>query len=348
MNTPFLPLFVFDGPLRPNVKRGKRIAKEAHWLTQGMKKIIEVFGYEWRTVSLGSEYLRHRMGLTRQQAPGEAEAELAYLNSIGVIDGVLSDDVDNFLFGATLVIRNPSATLTGNAAAGVLPTTNHTTIFSSHRIETHEDIGLTKGGLVLIGMLAGGDYNKGLEGCGMKVAVGLAKCGFGDSLVEACERMITVQEDGGEDEDGKEELERWLVGWRADVARELASNSMGHLPSKRVALSKALLASNNVPTPPPSVPSSQSSKPKSKSKSKSATAAGSDTFPDLTVLLYYTRPLTSETHRKSARNKLPLAFAREPDLAGIAGICELYFEWGWREMIIKRYLGLLLLGPGCV
>lgn len=39
------------------------------------------------------------------QAPGEAEAELAYLNRIGVIDGILSDDVDNFLFGAMTVIR---------------------------------------------------------------------------------------------------------------------------------------------------------------------------------------------------------------------------------------------------
>lgn len=42
---------------------------------------------------------------TLSQAPGEAEAELAYLNRIGVIDGILSDDVDNFLFGATVVIR---------------------------------------------------------------------------------------------------------------------------------------------------------------------------------------------------------------------------------------------------
>ena len=39
------------------------------------------------------------------QAPGEAEAELAYLNRIGVIDAVLSDDVDTFVFGAHTVIR---------------------------------------------------------------------------------------------------------------------------------------------------------------------------------------------------------------------------------------------------
>ncbi len=39
------------------------------------------------------------------KAPGEAEAELAHLNNIGLIDAVLSDDVDNFLFGAKMVIR---------------------------------------------------------------------------------------------------------------------------------------------------------------------------------------------------------------------------------------------------
>jgi Holliday junction resolvase YEN1 len=45
------------------------------------------------------------MNIYHAQAPGEAEAELAYLNRIGSIDAVLSDDVDNFLFGATMVIR---------------------------------------------------------------------------------------------------------------------------------------------------------------------------------------------------------------------------------------------------
>ena len=39
------------------------------------------------------------------QAPGEAEAELAYLNIVDVIDAVLTDDVDALLFGARTVIR---------------------------------------------------------------------------------------------------------------------------------------------------------------------------------------------------------------------------------------------------
>ena len=50
MTMPLLPLFVFDGPKRPSIKRGKRISGNSHWLTTGMKNIIEAFGFEWRTV----------------------------------------------------------------------------------------------------------------------------------------------------------------------------------------------------------------------------------------------------------------------------------------------------------
>ena len=50
VSTPFLPLFVFDGPKRPKVKRGKKISGEKHWLVDSMKGIIEAFGFEWRMV----------------------------------------------------------------------------------------------------------------------------------------------------------------------------------------------------------------------------------------------------------------------------------------------------------
>ena len=38
------------------------------------------------------------------QAPGEAEAELATLNQRGIIDAVLTTDIDSVVFGATCVI----------------------------------------------------------------------------------------------------------------------------------------------------------------------------------------------------------------------------------------------------
>jgi len=103
MRTTFLPLFVFDGPKRPDFKRGKKINKTSHKLIPGMKAIIEAFGFEWRMVRF--RFFRSFLFLISLQAPAEAEAELAYLNSAGIIDAVLSDDVDNFLFGATTVIR---------------------------------------------------------------------------------------------------------------------------------------------------------------------------------------------------------------------------------------------------
>lgn len=50
---PFLPVFVFDGPLRPEEKRGKRISRETkHWLVDSMKGMIRAFGFEWRMVSI--------------------------------------------------------------------------------------------------------------------------------------------------------------------------------------------------------------------------------------------------------------------------------------------------------
>jgi len=97
---PFLPIFVFDGPKRPKIKRGKAIGGKEHWLVNNLRAVLDAFGFECRT------------------APGEAEAELAYLNRAGYIDAVLSDDVDCFLFGACTVIRNSSVTLSGNKSHG--------------------------------------------------------------------------------------------------------------------------------------------------------------------------------------------------------------------------------------
>lgn len=50
MRSPFLPLFVFDGPRRPDFKRGKKINKTPNKLIPSMKRIIEAFGFEQCTV----------------------------------------------------------------------------------------------------------------------------------------------------------------------------------------------------------------------------------------------------------------------------------------------------------
>ncbi|KAI0776802.1 hypothetical protein BD413DRAFT_668950 [Trametes elegans] len=282
MSMPFLPLFVFDGPKRPEMKRGKRITGKNHWMVQGMQEIITAFGFEWR------------------MAPGEAEAELAYLNRIGVIDAVLSDDVDTFLFGAKTLIRNPSATLSGNRGHSMKNSAgrddgNHAMIYRSSDILNHDDIKLTQGGLILIGILRGGDYcQEGLDGCGVAIAHGLAKCGFGDALLKAARTK------------SRDDLEDFLDGWRDEIRDELRTNSRGYLPRKSPKLSK-------------SIP---------------------DEFPNVEVVLAYTIPVTSEAKGPGHKNAV-VDWDKEPDLGKIAGLCEMYFEWGIKEIIIKRFRTVL-------
>lgn len=100
---PVVPLFVFDGPKRPEWKRGKKISRKDSWMLPAFQNMIQSFGFQWCWVSL--THLLQIPRLINMQAPGEAEAELAYLNNIGAIDAVLTDDVDAFLFGAQTVIR---------------------------------------------------------------------------------------------------------------------------------------------------------------------------------------------------------------------------------------------------
>ncbi|KAJ7696364.1 hypothetical protein B0H16DRAFT_1397218, partial [Mycena metata] len=244
MRAPFLPLFVFDGPRRPNVKRGKEINTDLHPLTPGMKEIVESFGFEWRV------------------APGEAEAELAYLNRIGVLDGVLSDDVDTFLFGATTVIRNPSNNLSGSRANPALNSEggedkDHTHVYRIEDIMA--DVSFTRGDMILIGLCSGGDYDtSGMPGCGPGIAKALVRYGFGRSLYEAAKNLP------------RDALPAFLHHWRNKVGHELRTDSEGHIGSKRHALADAMTRT--------------------------------DAFPDIDILLSYINPLTSESTGRASDN----------------------------------------------
>ncbi|KAK6969258.1 hypothetical protein R3P38DRAFT_766504 [Favolaschia claudopus] len=68
----------------------------------------------------------------------------------------------------------------------------------------------------------------GLPKCGMSIAHGLARSGFGDSLLAATQ---TMSADG---------LQQFLVSWREDVRAELATNARGHLKSKQKSLAAQL------------------------------------------------------------------------------------------------------------
>ncbi|KAK0485609.1 hypothetical protein EDD18DRAFT_1040022, partial [Armillaria luteobubalina] len=82
LKRPVLRLFVFNGP--HTTKDRHPMEKE---LTSGMKDLAEAFSIEHRAAS------------------GDAVVDLALLNAHGVIDSILTDDLEAFLYGAHAVIQ---------------------------------------------------------------------------------------------------------------------------------------------------------------------------------------------------------------------------------------------------
>lgn len=140
-------LLVFDGPLRPEIKRGKKVGGGSMPHERNVQSLAESFGFEW------------------VKAPAEAEAELAALQLRGDIDLILSDDADTLVFGATWVMRNHSKGLTGTGAQtkhdkekGFTDHEAFHTLYRAEQIETQ--LGLTHGGLILMALMSGGDYDR--------------------------------------------------------------------------------------------------------------------------------------------------------------------------------------------
>ncbi|KAF1958081.1 PIN domain-like protein, partial [Byssothecium circinans] len=171
-------LFVFDGPGRP-WKRGRK----------GGGKI------DYEKLKLFKELLRH-FRIPYHEAPGEAEAECARLQQLGVVDAIFSQDSDSLMFGCDYLIRDDRiAKEKGNNDRSKENTRkNNNTV----RVVRGDDIkaahNLDKDGLVLLAMLCGGDYDmRGLPGCGKAFAPRAVKAGFGTSLCRCRTQMDCVK-----------------------------------------------------------------------------------------------------------------------------------------------------------
>lgn len=153
---------MFDGPNKPLFKRNKkvggpgvRVASVPEFLA---KQLLKQFGFPWHI------------------APGEAEAECALLQREGIVDAVLSEDVDTLMFGSGVTIRNWTPE---GGGSGKTPT--HVNVYRAD--ETLAGSGLDGQGMVLVALMSGGDYiTEGIPGCGPKLACDAARAGFGKEL----------------------------------------------------------------------------------------------------------------------------------------------------------------------
>lgn len=100
-------------------------------------------------------------GIPYITAPMEAEAQCAELVTLGLVDGVITDDSDVFLFGAARVFKN------------MFNQSKTVECFLSSDLE--RELGLDRDTLIQLAYLLGSDYTDGLQGVGPVVAMELLK-----------------------------------------------------------------------------------------------------------------------------------------------------------------------------
>ena len=154
------PLFIFDGPNKPPFKRNVRTITHAASLPNMLaQQMLKLFGFPFLI------------------APGEAEAECANLQKEGIVDAVLSEDVDTLMFGCNKSMRNWTGEGTRRKK-----TPTHVSVYSAESTQRGKS-GLDREGMVLIALMSGGDYiPAGIPGCGIKIACEAARAGFGKGL----------------------------------------------------------------------------------------------------------------------------------------------------------------------
>lgn len=133
--------------------------EEGNGLVESLKKILQRNRIDW------------------VQAPAEAEAECAWLQRLGIVDYVVSDDSDTLVFGATKVLRSFNRVKYYDEENEPVLSSSDYYVTPLEMAEITKVTGLTRERLIFIAVLRGGDYSSGSEGIGITRAKELAMCG---------------------------------------------------------------------------------------------------------------------------------------------------------------------------
>jgi len=167
------PVFVFDGGVTElkddEVEKRREQREKAEQRLQEAEdagNAIEAARLSARTVRLTetiqdtSRELLELLDVPYIDAPAEGEAQASYMNKIGDVDFVGSEDYDTLLFGAPQTLRG--LTSKGHPELMELQPT-----LDKHEISYEQ--------LVDVAMLCGTDFNEGINGIGPKTGIKLIK-----------------------------------------------------------------------------------------------------------------------------------------------------------------------------
>ena len=197
------PVYVFDG--KPPAFKEKTLEERS-----AVRKHAKE---EWaRAVAEGDEEKAHRyamasskvdayvrdsakelltaLGIAWIQAPGEGEAQSAFMTQKGDVTFSVSQDYDSLLFGCETLVRN--VTISGKRRL-------RGKVYSVYpeRIrcaETLAHLGLTREELIQTALLIGTDYNSGVSGVGPKTAIKIVKSGKFEERIGESENAAEPEE----------------------------------------------------------------------------------------------------------------------------------------------------------
>lgn len=180
-------VYVFDG--RPHqfkrtvLKRRQETRKKAKVqyekaVKEGDKEKARRYGQQsvvaTTNIVQDAKTLLTHMGIPWLQAPGEGEAQTAYMAKKGDVWGAASQDFDSLLYGAPRYIRNLSVT-----GRRKLPRKNVYIKVEPELIELNKllkELEITQDQIIDMGILIGTDYNpEGIKGVGPKTALKLIR-----------------------------------------------------------------------------------------------------------------------------------------------------------------------------
>jgi flap endonuclease-1 len=178
------PVYVFDGPhpdFKARIVAQRRQLREAARLKWEEAVRAGEPGIRYAQASGGVDGdilqscmdLLDLMGVPWIQAPSEGEAQCAWMFRQRLVYATASQDFDSLLFGSSRLVRNLSVT-----GKRKLPGRNEYVAVKPELIELKEvltTLGLSRQQLIVVGLLIGTDYHKGIRGIGPKKALKLVQ-----------------------------------------------------------------------------------------------------------------------------------------------------------------------------
>ncbi|KAK6833853.1 hypothetical protein PG987_008547 [Apiospora arundinis] len=218
------PVFVYDGPGKPKVKRGVNTDASTYRpytpsaASSMRSKDEQKRERDPRHIAYLSKKFLCYLGVPTLDAPGEAEGECAALEKAGLVDAVMSTDGDAFLFGAQTVLWSLNAVKKECMVR----------VFKVEDLKKGNSAELQRV-IFTMAILAGGDYNSGLENCGAELALEIG-------LSKYCGQLWAIA--------SHENLWYKFSGWKNNLATDLEK---GKFRRKHLALARSLKSNDSFP-----------------------------------------------------------------------------------------------------